>query len=137
MTSESQSTHNPVGTVGLVCALHKPGAVEFARLLVQRLEAAKVQILAEEELAQVAGDACQVRTRADLAAAADLVIAMGGDGTAGMALCCRWPTMRLRPVHPCWGWTWVVSVSWPPNHRLPSWKTWKSYWGDATARSLA
>ncbi len=81
MTSESQSTHNLVQTVGLVCALHKPGAVEFARLLVQRLEAAKVQILAEEELAQVAGDACQVRTRADLAAAADLVIAMGGDGT--------------------------------------------------------
>ena len=79
--NSSAPNEKSVDTVGLVCALHKPGAVEFARQLIGCLQAAEVSILVEEELAEVCGGDCQIRQRADLATEADLVIAMGGDGT--------------------------------------------------------
>ncbi len=81
MNCSSLHSDKVVHTVGLVCALHKPGAVEFARELVGRLDNAGITLLVEEEVAQVCGGRGQVRQRADLAAEADLVIAMGGDGT--------------------------------------------------------
>jgi len=80
MNSSPQS-RKVVGRVGLLCALHKPGAVEFARQLIGRLQTAGVSILVAEELAEVGGGDCQIRQRAALATEADLVIAMGGDGT--------------------------------------------------------
>ena len=70
-----------VRSVGLVCALHKPGAVAFARRLLSRLTAAGITVLTTEELAEVCRGPHQVRDGATLAADADLVVAMGGDGT--------------------------------------------------------
>lgn len=81
MNGSSSPSEKTVHTVGLVCALHKPGAVEFARELVSRLQAVGVITLMEEELAEVCGGDCQIRERAELAAQGELIIAMGGDGT--------------------------------------------------------
>lgn len=81
MNCSSSPSEKTVHTVGLVCALHKPGAVEFAQELTSRLQAAGVVMLVEEELAEVWGGDCHIRQPADLATEAELVIAMGGDGT--------------------------------------------------------
>lgn len=66
--------------VGLIAHAQKPAAVAVVRDIVRELEAAGIPFLLESATARLAGRASDL-AEPDLAAACDLLVVMGGDGT--------------------------------------------------------
>lgn len=72
---------DPIRRVGLLTALHKPGAEEHTRALVQELRRAGAEVLLPERMEEGELTACRSCPTAEWGAASDLVIVLGGDGT--------------------------------------------------------
>ena len=72
---------NPIRRVGLLVALHKPNAQALARTLVVALQAAGVEVLLHERMAETKLEGCVECPEAEWGRAGELAIAMGGDGT--------------------------------------------------------
>lgn len=70
------------GRVGIVAKPHAEGLFAELRELMDLLHAAGAAVLLDSEAGQSLGDSgCPIHERADLAAHADLIIVLGGDGT--------------------------------------------------------
>ncbi len=67
--------------IGIVAKPHKPEAEPALKTLVPWLRARGCEVLADEETAAICPEAAPGVSRAEVAARADLVVVLGGDGT--------------------------------------------------------
>lgn len=87
------STSAPVGridTVGIVAAMHRPEAIEWARAFAGRLAEMGAQLRLIDELGDCRTAGCSCGDQAYVAAS-DLIIVLGGDGTLLSVARCAGP----------------------------------------------